>query len=135
MSSLTINGIVIYQSAPEVQPKPPIRSLGSLVIKDGVVISDTRPATCSTTFPRVLPKAPIGFQPVAPSVPYVPKPKAPSVLLGSRKEYLRAIELAAAKVLTDGTNLVALGMIHRGRLGGRKDNMGELMGLLQRYQS
>jgi hypothetical protein len=89
----------------------------------------------SAPAPVVTPAKPIiGFIQPTPAVPSVPTPKGVSYL-GSRKEYLRAIEIAAGHTLLAGVNQKAIDAIRRGRLGGRKDNMAELHALLQEYSS
>jgi hypothetical protein len=89
----------------------------------------------SAPAPVVTPKPTIGFIQPAPAVPSVPTPKGSVSFLGSRKEYLRAIEIAAGNTLLKGTNQKAIDAIRRGRLGGRKDNMSELHALLQEYSA
>jgi hypothetical protein len=74
------------------------------------------------------PKKPIGFAPA--SAPA----SAPKRCLQGRKAYLRAIEIAAGKVLLAGRDHEAIDAIRRGRLGGRKDNLEALQSLLQRYE-
>jgi len=88
----------------------------------------------SPTVAVVTPKPPIGFIQPAPAAPSVPT-KGSVPYLGSRKEYLRAIEIAAGRTLLAGTNSKAIEAIRRGRLGGRKDNMGELHALLVEYSA
>lgn len=73
------------------------------------------------------PKQPIGFTPK-------PTSTAPRRCLSGRKDYLRAIEVAAGKVLLAGRDHEAIDAIRRGRLGGRKDNLEALQSLLQRYE-
>lgn len=75
----------------------------------------------------VQPKQPIGFTPA-------PAASAPRRCLSGRKAYLRAIEVAAGKVLLAGVDEEAIDAIRRGRLGGRKDNLESLQSLLQRYE-
>jgi hypothetical protein len=137
MSSLTINGKVIFSTSDShavttrttVSTKAPSWDTHRLV--DGQWMPKVASGMTSGTS-SVPTKAPIGFTlPTPPATPVLPS--APVSYLGSRKEYLRAIEVAAGHCLLKGTDHEAIEAIRRGRLGGRKDNMGELHGLLSRY--
>ena len=132
MSKLVINGITVFStqdssvptkghvSSPAVAP-----SFTTHRLIDGEwVPKGSAPA------PVVTPKPTIGFAISQPAAP-----KGSVSYLGSRKEYLRAIEIAAGHTLLKGTNQKAIDAIRRGRLGGRKDNMAELHALLQEYSS
>ena len=88
----------------------------------------------------VQPKPPIGFNPKGSSAVSVAISEPKSVIsingkqrYATRKEILRAIEVAAGRVLLSGQNQKALEMLRRGRLGGRKDNMDALHQLLDVY--
>ena len=130
MSSLTINGKVIFSTSDSpavttrttVTTKAPSWDTHHLVDGNWVL----KGSVASTVPTPVTPKPAIGFAISQPT-------PAPTRLLGSRKEYLREIEIAAGKVLLAGTNTAAIEKIRRGRLGGRKDNMAELAELLREY--
>lgn len=133
MSSLKINGISIFSctdnsSSHQRTAVSTAPSWDTHRLVDGSWVPKGQAAPASITPPRT-----IGFT-LAPVV-------TPSVLptgtsfLSSRKEYLRAIEVAAGHTLLAGKNQSAIDAIRRGRLGGRKDNMGELHSLLQEYNS
>ena len=88
----------------------------------------------------VAPKNPIGFNPKGSSAVSVAISQPTSVITvdgkqryDTRKGILRAIEVAAGRVLLAGTNGEAIEMLRRGRLGGRKDNMDQLHQLLDVY--
>jgi hypothetical protein len=85
--------------------------------------------------PTPAPARPIGFiQPTTPAnQPVSTVSINGSPVFSSRKDTLRAIEIAAGKVLLAGTNTTAIESIRRGRLGGRKDNLSELHQLLRDY--
>ena len=135
MSKLIINGITVFStqdssaptkghvSSPAVTPSFTTHKLidGEWVPKGSAVPAVPTPVT---------PKPTIGFAISQPAAP-----KGQVSYLGSRKEYLRAIEIAAGHTLLAGTNQKAIDAIRRGRLGGRKDNMAELHQLLQEYSS
>lgn len=138
MSKLIINGITVFNtqdssvptkghvSSAKVEPSFATHKLidGNWVPKGSAVPAVPTPA-----------KPTIGFIQPAPQ-PITPAPTKGSVsYLGSRKEYLRAIEVAAGHTLLAGTNTKAIEAIRRGRLGGRKDNMSELHSLLVEYSS
>jgi hypothetical protein len=137
MSSLTINGIKIFStnessaptkghvSSPAVAP-----SFATHRLVDGNWVPKGAPSASTPVTPT---KPTIGFIQPAPQ-PVISQPKGVSYL-GSRKEYLRAIEIAAGKTLLAGTNQKAIDAIRRGRLGGRKDNMAELHALLVEYSA
>ena len=85
-------------------------------------------------------KAPIGFKPKGSDSGAITISQPKSVITvdgkqryATRKEILRAIEVAAGRVLLSGQNQKALEMLRRGRLGGRKDNMDALHQLLDVY--
>jgi len=140
MSSLTINGVRVFatQDQSSVPTKGHVSSVSPTVapsfathrLVDGNWVPKGAP---SVTAP-ITPKPAIGFIQPAPQ-PAISQPKGSVAYLGSRKEYLRAIEVAAGKTLLAGTNQKAIDAIRRGRLGGRKDNMAELHQLLQEYSS
>lgn len=157
MSKVTINGVVI-SSTPDYNTCPlcghpsdhrglcrTCRTSADMTPRRGSVVSakpswDTHrlvdgnwvlKGTAVSHQPTPAPKAPIGFIP--PATPVLPSAPTPVSYLGSRKEYLRAIEVAAGKVLLAGSDSEAIDMLRRGRMGGRKDNMGDLHGLLMRY--
>lgn len=129
MSSLTINGKVIFSTvnttvAPSATTTP---SFATHRLIDGHwVAKGSATPSAPTTPPR-----PIGFIQPTPSAPT----KGSVPYLGNRREYLRAIEVAAGHTLLKGTNQKAIEAIRRGRLGGRKDNMAELHQLLQEYSA
>lgn len=127
MSSLVINGVRIFSSA-DTQVSPSAPSFATHRLVDGHWVAKVASGMVSPVSSVPEPKAPIGFT-ITPATPPAPTPK----FLGSRKEYLRAIEVAAGHVLLKGTDSEAIDAIRRGRLGGRKDNMGELHQLLTRY--
>jgi hypothetical protein len=140
MSKLVINGITVFNtqdsSAPtkghvsSVSPKVEPSFATHRLVDGNWVPKGSAPA------PVVTPAKPaIGFIQPAPAVPSVPTPKGSVSYFGSRKEYLRAIEIAAGKTLLAGTNTKAIDAIRRGRLGGRKDNMAELHALLVEYSA
>lgn len=136
MSKVTINGITIVNtndtpaaSQAVISQPTVVPSFATHRLIDGHWVAKGSATPAPATQPR-----PIGFiQPTA-------APITSSVVVDgvrqftSRAEALRAIELAAAKVLLAGTDRQALDMIHRGRLGGRKDNLSELSWLANRYQ-
>ena len=137
MSSLRINGVLImstqdssaptkgHVSSPAVAP-----SFATHRLVDGNWVPKGAPSVTTIQTP----KPAIGFIQPTPAVPSVPT-KGSVSYLSSRKEYLRAIEIAAGRTLLAGTNTKAIEAIRRGRLGGRKDNMAELHQLLQEYSS
>lgn len=139
MSKLVINGITIFSTndstlrptsvTPVVASAEPSFATHRLI--DGNWVPKGSASVSAPSVPTfVEPSRPIGFQP---SVPAVTKGTTVVSFLGSRKEYLRAIEIAAGKTLLAGVNTKAIEAIRRGRLGGRKDNMGELHALLVEY--
>jgi hypothetical protein len=139
MSKLVINGITVFNTqdssaptkghvssvSPKVEP-----SFATHRLVDGNWVPKGAPSASTP----VTPKPTIGFIQPAPQ-PAISQPKGLVSYLGSRKEYLRAIEIAAGKTLLAGTNQKAIDAIRRGRLGGRKDNMSELHQLLQEYSA
>jgi hypothetical protein len=134
MSSLVINGVCVFStvdsSAPSVSTKGSVSVVEPSFATHRLVDGNWVPKG-SAPAPVVTPAKPtIGFiQPV------ISQPKGSVSFLGSRKEYLRAIEIAAGHTLLKGTNQKAIDAIRRGRLGGRKDNMAELHALLQEYSA
>lgn len=139
MSSLTINGVRIFSTVDSAVPtKGSVSVVEPSFATHKLVDGNWVPKGAPSATPQAAPtKPPIGFiQPVS-SAPVVSAPSAKGSVpyLGSRKEYLRAIEVAAGKVLLAGTNQKAIEAIRRGRLGGRKDNMGELHQLLVEYSA
>lgn len=136
MSSLTINGKAIFSSndSPAVTTRTVVSAAPSWDTHRLVDGNWVLKGTAVSHQPTPAPKAPIGFTlPTPPATPVLPSAPAPVSYLGSRKEYLRAIEVAAGKVLLAGSDSEAIDMLRRGRMGGRKDNMGDLHGLLMRY--
>ena len=138
MSSIRINGVLIMST--QDQPKAVVSSVSPTVAPSfathKLVDGEWVPKGAPSATPQAAPTKPtIGFIQPAPTVPSVPSAKGSVAYLGSRKEYLRAIEIAAGHVLLKGTNQKAIDAIRRGRLGGRKDNMAELHQLLQEYSA
>jgi hypothetical protein len=139
MSKLVINGVCVFSTVDSSAPSVPTKGSVSVVepsfathrLVDGNWVPKGAPSASTP----VTPKPTIGFIQPAPAVPSVPTPKGSVSFLGSRKEYLRAIEIAAGHTLLKGTNQKAIDAIRRGRLGGRKDNMSELHALLQEYSA
>ena len=125
MSSVRINGALVC-STPDFPSVTAAPSFATHRLVDGHWVPKTAPGMISPTT-SCPPARPIGFQPAPIS------PATQVTYLGSRKEYLRAIEVAAGHCLLKGTDSEAIDAIRRGRLGGRKDNMGELHQLLTRY--
>ena len=142
MSKLVINGITVFStvdsSAPISQPKGSVSvvepSFATHRLVDGNWVPKGAPSATPQAAPAT-PKPAIGFIQPAPQLITPAPTKGQVSYLGSRKEYLRAIEVAAGHVLLKGTNQKAIDAIRRGRLGGRKDNMSELHVLLQEYSS
>lgn len=137
MSSITINGVLVFSTVDSSAPsaKGSVSSVEPSFATHRLVDGNWVPKGSAPA--PVVPtpaKPPIGFIQPAPAAPSVPT-KGSVSYLGSRKEYLRAIEVAAGKVLLAGTNTKAIEAIRRGRLGGRKDNMGELHALLVEYSA
>lgn len=137
MSKLVINGVCVFSTVDSSAPSVPTKGSVSVVepsfathrLVDGNWVPKGAPsATPAPTKPT------IGFIQPAPQ-PAISQPKGSVSFLGSRKEYLRAIEVAAGHTLLKGTNQKAIDAIRRGRLGGRKDNMSELHALLQEYSA
>jgi len=146
MSKITINGVLIMSTPDQVStpaPKGSVSVVEPSFATHRLVDGQWVPKGAPSATPQAAPtKPPIGFIQPAPSAPVVSAPvvSAPSAkgsvpYLGSRKEYLRAIEIAAGHTLLKGTNQKAIEAIRRGRLGGRKDNMGELHALLVEYSA
>ena len=131
MSSLTINGVRVFSTVDSSVPtKGSVSVVEPSFATHKLVDGNWVPKGAPSATPQAAPtKPPIGFIQPAPSA------KGQVPFLGSRKEYLRAIEIAAGKVLLAGTNQKAIDAIRRGRLGGRKDNMGELHALLVEYSA
>ena len=139
MSKLVINGVCVFStvdsSAPTSQPKGSVSVVEPSFTTHRLVDGNWVPKGAPSASTPVTPAKPaIGFIQPAPAVPSVPT-KGSVSYLGSRKEYLRAIEIAAGKTLLAGTNQKAIDAIRRGRLGGRKDNMSELHAILQEYSA
>lgn len=139
MSSLIINGVCVFSTVDSSAPSVPTKGSVSVVepsfathrLVDGNWVPKGAPSGSTPVTPA---KPAIGFIQPAPQ-PVISQPKGQVSYLGSRKEYLRAIEVAAGHALLKGTNQKAIEAIRRGRLGGRKDNMAELHALLQEYSS
>jgi len=146
MSSITINGVLIC-STPDTTP---VRASASVTSGSSVAPSfATHRLIDGNWVPKdqaapivVTPKPPIGFAPqtqksevVTISAPVSTIRINGDQVYSSRKEVLRAIEVAAGKVLLAGTNSKAIDAIRRGRLGGRKDNLQELHQLLREYSA
>ena len=138
MSSIRINGVLIM-STPD-QVSTPVNTKGSVSVVEPsfathrLVDGNWVPKGSAVTAVPTPAKPTIGFIQPAPAVT-ISQPKGSVSYLGSRKEYLRAIEVAAGHTLLKGTNTKAIEAIRRGRLGGRKDNMSELHALLVEYSS
>lgn len=142
MSSLTINGVRIFSTVDSAVPtKGSVSVVEPSFATHKLVDGEWVPKGAPSATPQAVPTKPtIGFIQPAPAVPSAPVVSAPSAkgsvpYLGSRKEYLRAIEIAAGKTLLAGVNRKAIDAIRRGRLGGRKDNMAELHQLLVEYSA
>lgn len=140
MSSIRINGVLIMST--QDQPKAVVSSVSPTVTPSfathKLVDGEWVPKGAPSATPQAAPtKPPIGFIQPASSAPVVSAPSAKGSVpyLGSRKEYLRAIEIAAGHTLLKGINQKAIDAIRRGRLGGRKDNMAELHALLVEYSA
>lgn len=139
MSKLVINGVCVFSTVDSSAPSVPTKGSVSVVepsfathrLVDGNWVPKGAPSASTPVTPA---KPTIGFIQPAPQ-PVISQPKGSVSYLGSRKEYLRAIEIAAGNTLLAGTNTKAIEAIRRGRLGGRKDNMAELHALLQEYSS
>lgn len=137
MSSIRINGVLIC-STPDItsSPKASAPSFATHRLIDGNWVPKDQAAP---TMPIVTPKPPIGFAPQTTTVT-ISQPVSTirvdgNQIYSSRKEVLRAIEVAAGKVLLAGVNQKAIDAIRRGRLGGRKDNLSELHQLLREYSA
>ena len=137
MSSLTINGKVIFSTVntQASRPTPSVTpSFATHRLIDGEWVPKDQTSVSTATI-----RQPIGFQPQTHQV-IVSAPVSTIRINGdqvysSRKEVLRAIEVAAGKTLLAGTNQAAIDAIRRGRLGGRKDNLQELHALLKEYSA
>jgi len=135
MSSLVINGIKIFSTNESSVPtKGSVSVVEPSFATHRLVDGNWVPKGAPSASTPVTPKPTIGFIQPAPQ-PVISQPKGSVSFLGSRKEYLRAIEIAAGHTLLAGVNQKAIDAIRRGRLGGRKDNMSELHALLQEYSS
>lgn len=138
MSSLTINGVRVFatQDQSSVPTKGHVSSptVAPSFATHKLIDGEWVPKGAPSATPQTAPKPTIGFIQPAPQ-PVISQPKGSVSYLGSRKEYLRAIEIAAGNTLLKGTNQKAIDAIRRGRLGGRKDNMSELHQLLQEYSA
>ncbi len=148
MSKITINGVLIC-STPDITSSPrasasvtPVSSAPSFAthrLIDGNWVPKGAPSATPQAAPT---KPPIGFVPQTQQTATVSISQPISSIringdqvYSSRKEVLRAIEVAAGKVLLAGTNQKAIEAIRRGRLGGRKDNLSKLHQLLREYSA